>query len=34
MSVDQDSIARIDTCQLAANSPIEDFYSAAKCASI
>lgn len=29
--VDQDAIVRVDTCQLAANSPIEDFYSAAKC---
>ncbi|KAK5965446.1 Pyruvate dehyrogenase phosphatase catalytic subunit 1 [Trichostrongylus colubriformis] len=33
VTVDQDAIARIDTCQLAANSPIEDFYSAAKCLS-
>ncbi|KJH41094.1 protein phosphatase 2C [Dictyocaulus viviparus] len=33
VSVDQDSIVRIDTCQLAANNPIEDFYSAAKCLS-
>ncbi|KAK6056254.1 protein phosphatase 2C [Cooperia oncophora] len=33
VSVDQEAIARIDTCQLAANSPIEDFYSAAKCLS-
>ncbi|WKX92851.1 hypothetical protein Q1695_010689 [Nippostrongylus brasiliensis] len=33
VSVDQDSITRIDTCQLAANSPIEDFNSAAKCLS-
>ncbi|VDO08694.1 unnamed protein product, partial [Haemonchus placei] len=31
ITIDQDAIARIDTCQLAANSPIEDFYSAAKC---
>ncbi|KAK6011658.1 hypothetical protein OSTOST_23249, partial [Ostertagia ostertagi] len=33
VTVDQEAIARIDTCQLAANSPIEDFYSAAKCLS-
>nr|CDJ93452.1 Protein phosphatase 2C domain containing protein [Haemonchus contortus] len=33
ITIDQDAIARIDTCQLAANSPIEDFYSAAKCLS-
>ncbi|CAJ0606210.1 unnamed protein product [Cylicocyclus nassatus] len=29
LPVDQDAILRVDTCQLAANSPIEDFYSAA-----
>ncbi|KAK6727051.1 hypothetical protein RB195_005010 [Necator americanus] len=33
VSIDQDAIVRVDTCQLAANSPIEDFYSAAKCLS-
>ncbi|KAE9420523.1 hypothetical protein Angca_003007, partial [Angiostrongylus cantonensis] len=33
VSIDQDCIVRVDTCQLAANNPIEDFYSAAKCLS-
>ncbi|CAI4226682.1 unnamed protein product [Auanema sp. JU1783] len=33
VSIEEDAILRIDTCQLAANSPIEDFYSAAKCLS-
>uniref|UniRef100_A0A0R3PQP2 PPM-type phosphatase domain-containing protein n=1 Tax=Angiostrongylus costaricensis TaxID=334426 RepID=A0A0R3PQP2_ANGCS len=33
VSIEQDSIVRVDTCQLAANNPIEDFYSAAKCLS-
>ncbi|CAD6186129.1 unnamed protein product [Caenorhabditis auriculariae] len=31
--VSEEAILRVDTCQLAANSPIEDFYSAAKCLS-
>lgn len=33
VAIDDDAILRIDTCQLAANSPVEDFYSAAKCLS-
>ncbi|ULU11952.1 hypothetical protein L3Y34_015365 [Caenorhabditis briggsae] len=32
-NVEDDAIMRVDTCQLAANNPIEDFYSAAKCIS-
>ncbi|CAI5437681.1 unnamed protein product [Caenorhabditis angaria] len=32
-NIEADAIVRVDTCQLAANNPIEDFYSAAKCLS-
>ncbi|CAB3407898.1 unnamed protein product [Caenorhabditis bovis] len=32
-NVEDEAIVRVDTCQLAANNPIEDFYSAAKCLS-
>ncbi|CAJ0954872.1 unnamed protein product, partial [Mesorhabditis belari] len=33
VQIGEQAIIRVDTCQLAANRPIEDFYSAAKCTS-
>ena len=29
--IGHEGVLRVDTCQLAANRPIEDYYSAAKC---
>ncbi|PAV80258.1 hypothetical protein WR25_16791 [Diploscapter pachys] len=33
VKIEEEAILRVDSCQLAANSPIEDYYSGAKCLS-